>query len=75
LLLALQLEDEDLVAASLAQNLGGDLRAAEIFGELALLAREGEDVGELDLALFVGRALDLERVAGSDAVLFGLLRT
>ena len=49
LLLALELEDEDFVAAAFADDRGENLGALEVGLELALFAADGEDVGELEL--------------------------
>ena len=48
LLLALQLEDENLVAAAFADDRRRNLGAVQVALELALLAGDGEDVGELN---------------------------
>jgi len=70
LLLALELEDEDLVAAAFADDGCEDLGTLEVGLELALFAADGEDVGELELAVFVGGGFDLQLLAGGDEILF-----
>jgi hypothetical protein len=59
LLLALELEDEDLVAAAFVDDGCEDLCTFEVGLELAFFAADGEDVGELELAVFVGGGFDL----------------
>ena len=54
LLLALELEDEDLVAAAFADDGGENLGSGEVGLELTLFCADGENVGELELAVFVG---------------------
>ena len=70
LLLALELEDENLVAASCAYDRGENLGSGEIGLELTLFGAHGEDVGELELAIFVGGGFDLELFAWGDQILF-----
>src|SRR4051812_39540713 len=67
LLLALELEDEDLVAPAFFHHLTGDAGATGGGGKL--VAADGKNVGKLDGALAVGRLLDLDHVAGGDTVL------
>ena len=69
LLLALQLEDQDLVAAALAEHGAGDFGAGQVGGELAGLVADGDDVGELDGAVGVGGALELQLLTRGDDVL------
>ena len=69
LLLALEVEDDELVATAFRDDFADDLGAVELGLEAALAAGEGNDVRELDGAVFVGGLLDAERVAGSHAVL------
>jgi hypothetical protein len=70
LLLALELEDEYLVAAAFADDGGENLGSGEIRLELALFGADGEDVGELKVAVLVGGGFDLQLLAGRDEVLF-----
>jgi hypothetical protein len=70
LLLALVVEDEELVATAFGDNLGYDLGAGEVGLELALIEGDGDDFGELDGAVVVLGLLDADGVAGGDAVLF-----
>ena len=69
LLLALHLEDQDLVAAAQAENGAGDLGAGQFGGELALFVGDGEHVEELDFAFGVAGALDPELLTRADQVL------
>src|SRR3984885_9231837 len=59
LLLALELEDEDLVATAFAYDGGENFGAGEVGLELTLFAADGEDVGELDVAVLVGGCFNL----------------
>ena len=70
LLLALELEDENLIATAFTDDGGEDLGSVEVGLELALFGANGEDVRELELAIFVGGGLDLQLLAGGDEVLF-----
>ena len=70
LLLALELEDEDLIAAAFADDGGQNLGSVEIGLEFALFGADGEDVGELEFAVFVGGGFDLQLLAWGDEVLF-----
>src|SRR3954453_23123388 len=67
LLLALELEDQDLVAATLLHHFTGDAGALRVGGKV--VAANSQDVGKLDRALAVGRLLDLDHVARGDTVL------
>src|SRR5207249_1291270 len=60
----------DLVAAAFADDGGENLGSGEVGFELALFGADGEDVGELDLAVLVGGSFDLQLLAGGDEVLF-----
>jgi len=70
LLLALKLEDEDLVAATFGDYGGEDLGSGKVGLELAFFAADGEDVGELELAVCVGGGFDLQLLAWGDQILF-----
>src|SRR5216683_8323217 len=70
LLLALELEDQDLLAAAFANDGGEYLCAGQVGLKLALFAADGEDVGELDCAVLVGSGLNLQLLAWRDQVLF-----
>ena len=70
LLLALELEDEDLFAATEGDDGGENLGAGEVGLELALFAADGEDVGELDVAVLVGGGFNLQLLARRDQILF-----
>src|SRR5437868_6652379 len=67
LLLALELKDQDLVAATFFHHLAGDAGAFGVGGKV--IVADGENVGEFDLALAVRRLLDFDHVAGGDTVL------
>src|SRR6266850_5952486 len=67
LLLALKLEDQDLVAAALFHHLAGDASALGV-GRKGVAA-DGQNVGELDRAAAMLRLFDLDHVAGGDTVL------
>src|ERR1700733_7610119 len=69
LLLALQLEDQDLVAAAFAQHSARHLRAVQRRLKLALFRADGEHVGELNRAIGVRRALQLQRLTRGDDIL------
>ena len=70
LLLALELEDEDLFATAFADDGGENLGSGEVGLELALFAADGEDVGELDVAVLVGGGFNLQLLARRDQILF-----
>ncbi len=70
LLLALQLEDQDLVAAAFADDGCEHLGAGELLLELALFCADSQYVGELDCAVLVCQRLNLQRLAGRDQILF-----
>src|SRR6185437_5355548 len=68
LLLPLVVEDKDLVAAALADDLGQHLRAAQLLLKLALVAAHCQHIRELQRAIVLA-LLNPQRVAGSHAVL------
>src|SRR6185437_7473414 len=68
LLLPLVVEDKDLVAAALADDLGQHLRAAQLLLKLALVAAHRQHIRELQRAIVLA-LLNPQRVAGSHAVL------
>src|SRR5438270_6129682 len=67
LLLALELENQDFVAATLFNHLAGNACALGIGGKS--LAADRQHVGKFDVAAAVLRLFDLDHVAGGDAVL------
>src|SRR3984885_8555459 len=70
LLFALELENKDLVAATLADDRGQNLGSIEIGLELAVFGADGEDVGKLEFAVLVGGGFNLQLLARGDEVLF-----
>src|SRR5215469_4166475 len=68
LLLPLVVEDQDLLAASLADDFGQHLRAAQLLLKLALVAADRQHIRELQCAVMLA-LLNPQRVAGSHAVL------
>src|ERR1700733_9944652 len=70
LLFALQLENKDFIAATFADDGGENLGSLKVGLELALFAADGEDVGELELAVLVGGGFNLQLLARGDQILF-----
>src|SRR5271169_4074612 len=69
LLLAFEVEDQDLIGAALLDHLGADERLRRL-AEFTLGASDGQHFIELDLfAAGLRQLLDLNYVAGCDAIL------
>ena len=66
----MRLSDWPGVAATFGDYGGEDLGSGKVRLELAFFAADGEDIGELELAVCVGGGFDLQLLAWGDQILF-----
>jgi hypothetical protein len=69
LLLTLEMEDENLIAASIAQDLPNDASVGSGISAQAIIAAHGEHVAELECIALGRKLLNVDDVPGRDAIL------